>query len=88
MELNDHENSAQSLTACVKEKKEKISSLSEKLERLLNGYLDQVTEQQDYRIQKVKLLSEKKSLEMGLQNQAKRNGRRFAPPMPPLFPNR
>jgi hypothetical protein len=28
--------SAQSLTACVKEKQDKISSLSQKLERLLN----------------------------------------------------
>ncbi len=35
-------NSAPSLTACVKEKEKKISSLSKKLERLLTGYLDQV----------------------------------------------
>ncbi len=63
MALEDHKNSAQSLTACVEEKQEKISSLSEKLERLLNGYLDQVIDEQDYRNQKAKLLSEKKSLE-------------------------
>jgi len=43
--------------ACVEEKKEEISSLSKKLERLLNGYLDQIVDEQDYRNQKVKLLS-------------------------------
>ena len=61
--LQDHKNSAPSLTACVEEKKKKISSLSEKLERLLAGYLDQVIDQPDYCLQKAKLLSEKKSLE-------------------------
>ena len=61
--LQDYKNSAPSLTACVDEKKEKISSLSEKLERLLTGYLDQVIDQPDYCLQKAKLLSEKKSLE-------------------------
>ncbi len=61
--LQDHKNSAPSLTACVEEKKKKISSLSEKLERLLTGYLDQVIDQPDYCLQKAKLLSEKKSLE-------------------------
>ena len=60
--LQDYKNSAPSLTASVKEK-EKISSLSEKLERLLTGYLDQVIDQPDYCLQKAKLLSEKKSLE-------------------------
>ncbi len=61
--LEDHGESAQSLTACVKKKKGKISSLSKKLERLLTGYLDQVIDQSDYCLQKAKLLSEKKSLE-------------------------
>jgi len=37
--------------------------LALKLERLLNGYLDQIIDEQDYRSQKAKLLSEKKSLE-------------------------
>src|SRR3989339_2275450 len=63
MAENEHGESAQSLTASVKEKDEKISSLSKKLERLLNGYLDQVIDEQDYRNRKAKLLSEKKSLE-------------------------
>ena len=61
--LQDHKNSAQSLTACVKEKENRISEISQKLERLLNGYLDQVIDEQDYRNQKAKLLSEKKSLQ-------------------------
>ena len=66
--LQDYKNSAPSLTACVEEKKKKISSLSEKLERLLTGYLDQVIDQPDYCLQKAKLLSEKKSLEEEIFN--------------------
>ena len=66
--LQDHKNSAPSLTACVEEKRKKISSLSEKLERLLTGYLDQVIDQPDYCLQKAKLLSEKKSLEKEIFN--------------------
>jgi len=66
--LQDYKNSAPSLVACVEEKKKKISSLSEKLERLLTGYLDQVIDQPDYCLQKAKLLSEKKSLEEEIFN--------------------
>jgi hypothetical protein len=47
---------------CERERK-KIFCHFKKLERLLNGYLDQVIEQEDYRVQKAKLFSEKKSLE-------------------------
>ena len=61
--LQDHKNSAPSLTACVKEKEIKLSVISQKLERLLAGYLDQVIDQPDYCLQKAKLLSEKKSLQ-------------------------
>ena len=63
MAEKDFNNSAPSLTACVKENETKISVISQKLERLLNGYLDQVIDQDDYRLQKGKLLSTKKSLE-------------------------
>jgi len=66
--LQDHGKSAQSLTACVKEKSEKISSLSQRLERLLNGYLDQDIEREVYREQKSKLLLSKKSLEEEIYN--------------------
>ena len=63
MANDDHKNSAQSLTACVKENETKLNIISQKLERLLNGYLDQVIDELDYRKQKSKLLLEKKSLE-------------------------
>ena len=63
MANKDFQNSAQSLTACVKEKEEKISSLSKRLERLLNGYLDQDIEKEIYRVEKGKLILQKKSLE-------------------------
>jgi DNA invertase Pin-like site-specific DNA recombinase len=68
MAEKDFKNSAQSNFACVKEKEDKISSLLEKLERLLTGYLDQVIDQPDYCLQKAKLLSEKKSLEEEIFN--------------------
>jgi len=63
MAEKDFSNSAPSLTASVKEKEEKLNVISQKLERLLTGYLDQVIEQVDYTSQKAKLLSEKKSLQ-------------------------
>ena len=68
MANNDHKNSAQSLTACVKEKEEKISSLSKKLERLFTGYLDQDIEKEIYRVEKGKLILQKKSLEEEITN--------------------
>jgi site-specific DNA recombinase len=77
--LQDHGKSAQSLTACVKEKQEKISSLSQKLERLLNGYLDQMIDKEDYRLQKGKLLSEKKSLEEEIYNLSHKQNDWLAP---------
>ena len=61
--LQDYKNSAPSLTACVKEKETRLSVISQKLERLLTGYLEQVIEQVDYTSQKTKLLLEKKSLQ-------------------------
>ncbi len=61
--LQDHGKSAQSLAVCVKEKQEAISALNIKLERLLNGYLEQDIEQEIYRDKKAKLLLSKKSLE-------------------------
>lgn len=63
MALEEHKNSAQSLTACVKEKEARISAISQKLERLLDGYLEQDIEREVYRAEKAKLLSEKKSLQ-------------------------
>ena len=63
MAEKEFNNSAPSLTACVKESETKLSVISQKLERLLTGYLDQVIDEQDYRNRKARLLSEKKSLE-------------------------
>jgi DNA repair exonuclease SbcCD ATPase subunit len=63
MASEEHAKSAQSAGASVKEKQEKIQTISIKLERLLNGYLEQIIDEGDYRTQKAKLLSEKKSLE-------------------------
>ncbi len=66
--LDDYKNSTPSLIACVKDKEEKIFSLSKKLERLLNGYLDQDIEKEIYRFEKAKLLLSKKSLELHLHS--------------------
>ena len=68
MAEKDFNNSAPSLTACVKEKEEKISSLSKRLERLLSGYLDQDIEKEIYRVEKGKLILQKKSLEEEITN--------------------
>src|SRR3989344_6092665 len=68
MAEKDFKNSAQSNFASVKEKQEKISSLSQKLERLLHGYLEQDIEQEIYRVEKGKLLLQKKSLEEEIYN--------------------
>jgi len=63
MAEKDFNNSAPSLTASVKESGTKISVISQKLERLLTGYLDQIIDEQDYRSEKSKLLLSKKSLQ-------------------------
>ena len=55
--------SAQSSAAFVQETQNSIKSINTKLQRLLDGYLEQVIEQEIYRNEKAKLLSEKKSLE-------------------------
>ncbi|MBI2278506.1 MAG: hypothetical protein HYU81_00315 [Candidatus Brennerbacteria bacterium] len=63
MAEKDFKNSAQSNSAFVEETKKDILKINSKLERLLNGYLDQVIEQDIYRVEKGKLLFTKKSLE-------------------------
>ena len=54
---------AQSSAAFVQESKEKISALSQKLQRLLDSYLDQDIEREVYLEKKAAFMSEKKSLE-------------------------
>ncbi len=61
--LQDHKKSAQSNSAFVEEVKKEIKNIEAKLQRLLDGYLDQVIEQEIYRAEKSKLLFTKKSLE-------------------------
>ena len=55
--------SAQSVSAFVKESQIKIRAIQIKLQRLLDGYLEQDIEREIYREQKAILLSEKKSLD-------------------------
>ena len=59
----DKTEAAQFSTAFVQESREKIKIISLKLQRLLDGYLEQDIEREIYRDEKAKLLSEKKSLE-------------------------
>ena len=61
--VQDHKKSAQSNSVFVEEVKKEIKSIEVKLQRLLDGYLDQVIEQEIYRAEKSKLLFKKKSLE-------------------------
>ncbi len=59
----DKNKSAQSVSAFVSESQNTIRAIKEKLQRLLDGYLEQDIEREIYRDEKAKLLSEKKSLE-------------------------
>ena len=59
----DKTKSAQSVSAFVQESGEKIKIINSKLQRLLDGYLEQDIERETYRTEKTKLISEKKSLE-------------------------
>ena len=55
--------SAQSVSAFVQESQNQIRAIQTKLQRLLDGYLEQDIEREVYREQKAILLSEKKSLD-------------------------
>jgi DNA invertase Pin-like site-specific DNA recombinase len=59
----DKEKSAQSVAAFVQQTQDKIRTIQTKLQRLLDGYLEQDIEREIYREQKAVLLSEKKTLE-------------------------
>ena len=59
----DFKNSSKSLTADVKEKEEKVGKIAIRLERLLDGFLEQDIEKEIYRKEKAKLLYKKKSLQ-------------------------
>ena len=71
----EEKDAAQSSIAFVQEAREKIKSISTKLQRLLDGYLEQDIEREIYRVEKAKLLSEKKSLdEQSTRLEQKRTG--------------
>ena len=59
----DKVESAQSVSAFVEKNQKMITDITVKLQRLLDGYLDQDMDKEVYRAEKSKLLSEKKSLE-------------------------
>ena len=59
----DKTKSAQSVSAFAQENREKIKAINIRLQRLLDGYLEQDIEREIYRQEKAKLLLEKKSLE-------------------------
>lgn len=59
----DKKDAAQSSVAFVRKCKEKLQAISSRLNKLLSGYLDQDIEQEVYRSEKAKLMSEKKTLE-------------------------
>ena len=59
----DKKESAQSVSVFVSENEKKVKDITVKLQRLLDGYLEQDIDKETYRVEKLKLLSEKKSLE-------------------------
>jgi len=63
MAETNKEKSAQSVSAFVFESQTKIRAIQTKLQRLLDGYLEQDIKREIYREQKTKLLLEKKSLD-------------------------
>jgi len=63
MTESEKDKSAQSFAAFVQENRNRITEIQNKLQRLLDGYLEQDIEREIYREEKAKLLSEKKSLE-------------------------
>ena len=52
----------------IEESREAIQTINTKLQRLLDGYLDQDVEREIYRTEKAKLISEKKTLEEKVTN--------------------
>ena len=79
MALTDHTNSAVSVAAGTREHEASIDAISLKLERLLNGYLDQAIDEQEYRTQKAKLLLQKKSLQAEITNLTRQQNDWLAP---------
>ena len=64
----EQKDAAHSLDACVADKHQAISAISTKLQRLLDSYLDQDIDKEEYRSRKAKFLSDKKTLEESITN--------------------
>ena len=64
----DEQKAAQIAETASQAVKEEMVAISQKLQRLLNAYLDQDIEQENYRSEKAGLLSRKKSLEEKIAN--------------------
>ena len=64
----EEKDTAQSSAVFVQEKREKSQVVNQKLQRLLDGYLDQVIERDTYLDKKSELMSNKKSLEEQIIN--------------------
>src|SRR3989344_79742 len=64
----DKKESAQSTAVVVRETQQEIQTISQKLQRLLDAYLDQDIEREIYKSEKSNLLSRKKSLEEKITN--------------------
>src|SRR3989338_944719 len=63
MSDKDEKEAVQSASGIIQEYKTEIQAISQKLQRLLDAYLDQDIEREAYRLEKANLLSHKKSLE-------------------------
>ena len=70
---------AQSMTACVQETKQQISTISDKLQRLLDSYLDQDIEREVYVENKANLMSNKKTLEGNISSLQQQQSTRLEP---------
>jgi len=60
MAERDKKEAVQSCAAFVQEAREKIKEINIKLQRLLDAYLEQDIDREEYRARKAKLISEKK----------------------------
>ncbi len=76
---DDRKESAQSVSVFVEKSQKDICDIIEKLQRLLDGYLEQDIDKEDYREQKAKLLSEKKSLEEQISHALQKQKRWLEP---------
>ena len=65
---NDKKESAQSCTAFVQEAQGRTKSINEQIQRLMDVYLEQDIEREEYRERKAKLMSAKKTLEEKIIN--------------------